>query len=180
MVRILSNNRVLHLLFAFVCLGLFSGEIYAAGTMRDMTSMRIVADMKVGWNLGNTLDAWANGVSGLNTEACWGNPKATKALFDALKAKGFKIVRIPVTWKDHLGASPTFTIDKVWMDRVEEVVNYALSNGMYVILNTHHDEWLTLTPATQAAVTDKITKVWAQIADRFKDYSDYLIFENIK
>lgn len=130
MSRILFKNRVLHLL-TIMCLGLFFCEIDAAGTMRNMTSMQIVADMKAGWNLGNTLDAWANGVSGLSTETCWSNPKATKALFDALKAKGFNTVKIPVTWRDHIGASPAFTIDKAWMDRVEEVVNYAL-NDKYV------------------------------------------------
>ncbi len=179
MIRIIFKNRVLNLLFTCVCLGMSSSEINAAGIMRNMTSMQIVADMKVGWNLGNTLDAWAVGVSGLNTETCWGNPKTTKAMIDAIKTKGFKTVRIPVTWKDHFGSSPTYTIDNAWMDRVEEVVNYALSDSMYVILNTHHDEWLTLTSESKDNVTDKITKIWAQIADRFKDYSDYLFFETL-
>ncbi|MDO5577447.1 MAG: cellulase family glycosylhydrolase, partial [Fibrobacter sp.] len=79
----------------------------------------------------------------------------------------------------HFGSAPSYTIDKEWLDRVEEVINYVLDNSMYAILNSHHDEWVTLTPSTQNEVTDKITKIWAQIADRFKDYSDYLIFETL-
>jgi endoglucanase len=151
----------------------------AAGVMREMTSMQIVEDMKLGWNLGNTLDAWADGVSGLSTETCWGNPKTTKAMFDALKAKGFKTVRVPVTWNGHFGGSPSYTIDKAWLDRVEEVVKYGIDNGMYVILNTHHDEWVKLYASSQTEVTSKITKLWEQISARFKDYSDYLIFETL-
>jgi len=151
----------------------------AAGVMRDMTSMQIVADMKLGWNLGNTLDAWADGVSGLSTETCWGNPKTTKAMFDALKAKGFKTVRVPVTWNGHFGAAPSYTIDKAWLDRVEEVVKYGIDNDMYVILNSHHDDWVKLYASSQTEVSAKITKLWEQIGARFKDYSDYLVFETL-
>ncbi|HEX7511417.1 MAG TPA: cellulase family glycosylhydrolase [Chitinivibrionales bacterium] len=133
--------------------------------------------MKIGWNLGNTLDA--TGSSGLNTETSWGNPKTTKAMIDALKNRGFKTVRVPVTWNNHFGSAPNYTVDQAWMDRVEEVVKYVLDNGMYAILNTHHDEWVTLTASSQTGVTDKISKLWAQIADRFKNYGDYLIFETL-
>lgn len=167
----------LNLLTNLLCIGTIWETTQAAGTMRDMSSMDIVYDMKVGWNLGNTLDAWADGVSGLNTETCWGNPKTTKAMIDAIKAKGFKTVRVPVTWNGHFNSASPYTIDKAWIDRVEEVVGYVIDNGMYAILNTHHDEWVTLTSSSQNDVTDKITKIWTQIADRFKDYSDYLIFE---
>jgi len=179
--NVMSVNvrKKMQLLINLFCIGSLSGTINAAEVMRDMTSMEIVHDMKVGWNLGNTLDAWVDGVSGLETETSWGNPKTTKALIDALKEKGFKTVRVPVTWKSHFGAAPSYTIDKEWLDRVEEVINYVLDNGMYAILNSHHDEWVTLTPSSQSEVTDKITKIWAQIADRFKDYSDYLIFETL-
>lgn len=172
-------DRGLKLVIGLLFIGTFWGVTDAAGVMRDMSSMQIVYDMKVGWNLGNTLDAWADGVSGLNTETCWGNPKTTKAMIDAVKSKGFKTVRVPVTWNGHFGASPDYIIDKAWLDRVEEVINYVLDNEMYAILNTHHDEWVTLTSSTQNEVTDKLTKIWAQIADRFKDYSDYLIFETL-
>jgi endoglucanase len=157
-----------------------TGSAYAAaGEMRTMTSMQMVYDMKVGWNLGNTLDAWNEGVTGLKTEVCWNNPYTTKQMIDAVKAKGFKTVRIPVTWNNHFGGAPDYTIDKEWMDRVEEIVNWVLDNDMYAILNTHHDEWVILKASSQNEVTDKITKIWAQIAERFKNYSDYLIFETL-
>jgi len=174
-----SRNKLLRILIPILSLATFYSKSNAAGIMRSMTSMQIVQDMKVGWNLGNTLDAWANGTTGLNTETCWGNPKTTKAVIDAVKAKGFKTLRLPVTWKDHIGGAPNFTIDKAWMDRVEEIVTWAISNDMYVILNTHHDDWVTLTASSQSSVTEQITKIWGQIAERFKDYSDYLIFETL-
>jgi endoglucanase len=151
----------------------------APTTMREMTSMQIVQEMQVGWNLGNTLDAKGNGITGLATETYWGNPKATKALFDALKAKGFRTFRIPVTWENHFGSAPNYTIDAAWMDRVEEVVKYALDDKSYVILNSHHDEWVTLTSGNKAQVQDQITKIWTQIANRFKTYGDRLIFETL-
>ncbi len=176
--RIVVNLK-LHLLITLFSIGTLWNSTNAAGVMRNLSSMQIVYDMKVGWNLGNTLDAWADGVSGLNTETCWGNPKTTKALIDAIKAKGFKTVRVPVTWNGHFGPAPSFTIDNEWIDRVEEVINYVLDNDMYAILNSHHDEWVTLTSSSQNEVTDKITKIWTQIAERFKDYSDYLIFETL-
>jgi endoglucanase len=151
----------------------------STGTMRNVTSMQIVQEMQVGWNLGNTLDAKCDGVTGLATETCWGNPKTTKAMFDDLKAKGFRSFRVPVTWENHFGGAPDYTIDKAWLDRVEEVVNYGMDDKCYVILNSHHDEWVTLKPGTKAQVQEKITKIWTQIANRFKNYGDHLIFETL-
>lgn len=162
---------------AVVAFSLTFSSLFAAGTMRDISSMKVVEEMKIGWNLGNTLDA--TGGSGLNTETSWGNPKTTKAMMDELKNKGFKTIRIPVTWEKHFGSAPDYAIDRAWLDRVQEVVDYVIDNGMYAILNTHHDEWVVLKSGSQNEVTDKITKIWKQIAERFKDYSDYLIFETL-
>lgn len=162
------------------CLALASElSAQAPGTMRDISSQQIVNEMQMGWNLGNTLDAKCDGVTGLATETCWGNPKTTKRMFDDLKAKGFRSFRIPVTWEGHFGGAPNYTIDAAWMDRVEEVVNYAIDDKCYVILNSHHDEWVTLKPGTKAQVQDQITKIWTQIANRFKNYGDHLIFETL-
>lgn len=97
-------------------------------------------------------------------------------------------MRIPVTWTDHIGAAPAYTIDSAWLDKVEQVVKWVLASGMYAIVNTHHDadeQWVlftdpnstTLAAATQTQVTAEVTAVWTQIATRFKPYSDYLIFE---
>lgn len=162
---------------SFLGILVFTGNLFAAGLMRDITSMEIVQDMIIGWNLGNSLDA--TGGSGLGTETSWDNPTTTKAMIDMVKAKGFKTVRIPVTWNKHFGSAPDYAIDQAWMNRVEEVVNYVLDNGMYAILNSHHDEWVTLTPASRTEVSNKLSRLWTQISERFKDYSDYLIFETL-
>jgi endoglucanase len=161
---------------AFLLLGLVflgSCSLYGQGTpgvMRDITAKQLVYDMKIGWNLGNTMDASPG-------ETGWGNPVTTQAMIDALRDMGFKTVRIPVTWNSHLGPAPDYTIDKAWLDRVEEIANYVLKDGMYAIVNTHHDGWVRLNAAGQAQGTNEAAKVWTQIATRFKDYSDYLILE---
>jgi endoglucanase len=149
-----------------------SGGTPTAGTgFRGLTPKAIVKDMFLGWNLGNTFDSTSGGETG------WGNPVTTQAMIDTVKSGGFKTVRIPVTWQSQLGAGPTYTINKTFLDRVETVVNYVLNDGMYAIVNTHHDGWYKLATASQAQGEAETTAVWGQIAARFKDYSDYLIFE---
>jgi aryl-phospho-beta-D-glucosidase BglC (GH1 family) len=141
--------------------------------MRNVSSLELVKEMHLGWNLGNTLDAPAG-------ETAWGNPKTTQAMIDAVKAAGFKTVRIPVTWQKHMGAAPDYVVDSAWMDRVEEVANYVLSTGMFAIVNTHHDEWVSVMPtADKAAITAQLVKLWTQIATRFKNYDEHLVFETL-
>lgn len=140
--------------------------------MRDITALELVKDMRVGWNLGNTLDA--------PTETGWGNPRTTKTMIDKVKEMGFNAVRVPVTWDTHIGAAPDYTINQTWFSRVEEVVNYALEDDMYVILNLHHEnKWNIPTYANEEKSKAQLIKVWEQIANRFKDYGDYLIFETM-
>lgn len=160
----------LGIVIALAPYGTLVAQGVAKGPMRTITAKQLVYDMKIGWNLGNTLDA-------PDGETTWGNPMTTQAMIDALKAKGFKTVRIPVTWNKHMGGAPNYTVDGAWMDRVETIANYVLRDSMYAIINTHHDEWVTLTASNQAAVAERIGKLWTQIANRFKDYSDYLVFE---
>jgi len=144
------------------------------GEMRDITSFDIVSEMAIGWNLGNSLDA--EGPS----ETSWGNPVVTKAMIDEVSNRGFKTIRIPVTWRFHQGPSPDYILSQAWLDRVEEVVNYARANNMYVILNVHHeDTWIIPTYAEGDAVKPRLSKLWTQIATRFQNYSDYLIFETL-
>lgn len=144
-----------------------------SGGMRDITPSQIVEEMHLGWNLGNTLDADPD-------ETAWGNPRTTQAMMDTLHAGGFNTVRIPVTWEHHMGGPPDYTVDEAWMDRVEEVAGYVLSTGMYAIVNTHHDEWVSLMPfADHDAVAEQLTSLWTQIATRFRDYDDHLIFETL-
>lgn len=169
-----------------------------AGKMRNITSQQLVEDMTFGWNLGNTLDvcqADRDGDGKINEhveagekvdETLWGNPKATKDLFTSLKKNGVNAVRIPVTWRDHMDSDGN--IDREWMDRVQQVVDYAYSQGMYVIINVHHDgggdpkfgAWIIEeSQKDYNTFLKKYKNVWKQIAERFKNYSDYLIFESM-
>ncbi len=138
----------------------------------------------IGWNLGNHFDAHNNGVSG---ETFWGNPKATQAAFNKIKAAGFETVRIPVTWLGHIGEAPDYKIEEAWLDRVAEVVGYAENAGLNAIINMHHDGadskfWLNIAGAArdsemQKQILAQISAMWAQIAEKFKDKGDFLIFE---
>lgn len=169
-----------------------------AGKMRNITSQQLVEDMTFGWNLGNTLDvcqADRDGDGKVNEhveagekvdETLWGNPKVTKELFTSLKRNGVNAVRIPVTWRDHMDSNGN--IDREWMDRVQQVVDYAYSQGMYVIINVHHDgggdpkfgAWIIEeSQKDYNTFLKKYKNVWKQIAERFKNYSDYLIFESM-
>ncbi len=155
-----------------------AADLSRSGEMRGLTPAELVSEMTVGWNLGNSLDA--NSSQGLDAETSWGNPKTTKEMIDAVSAKGFNTIRIPVTWGGHLGAAPGYTIDTAWLDRVQEVVNYAIDDDMYVILDSHHEEdWRIPDNAHIEAVNDEVYKLWVQIADRFKDYGDKLVLEGL-
>jgi endoglucanase len=170
-------SLALLLVTTFSNASVFASTAYTG--MRNISALDLTKDMRLGWNLGNTLDSF--GTTGLENETYWGNPKTTKEMIDAVKDMGFNTVRIPVTWDGHVGASPDYTIDSAWLNRVEEVVNYVLDNDMYAIINLHHEEssWLVPTNANKSNVTAQLTKLWEQIATRFKDYGDYLIFETM-
>jgi len=146
-----------------------------------------------GWNLGNTLDAvnhWSY-KSPVAEEGCWYNiPKANQAIFNGVKEQGFNIVRIPCTWTGLIGPAPDYKLSKVRLQRVAEVAGYARKAGLKAIINLHHDDnedfdgWLMLGDAAadqnkRTQITVKFEKVWAQIAEYFKDYGDFLIFESM-
>lgn len=144
------------------------------------------ASIGLGWNLGNHMDAYSNGVSG---ETFWGNPAATQETFTKLREYGFTHVRIPVTWLGHIGNAPDYKIDEKWLNRVYEIVGYAENAGLVTIINIHHDgadsaHWLDIkTAATDASVhqqvIDQIKAMWTQIAEKFKGKGDFLIFESM-
>lgn len=136
-----------------------------------------VSNIKVGWNLGNSLDSVCDWLPDeLDHETGWGNVKTTEGLIAAVKKAGFNTVRIPVSWGGHIDKNGK--ISKAWLDRVQEVVDYAYNNDMYVILNSHHDDsWIKLDAASEKKVTKIYTNLWKQIANRFKDYDEKLIFE---
>ena len=144
------------------------------------TAAQIAADIRVGWNLGNTLDSYDKTTNpDLDYETYWGNVKTSKGVFDVVKAKGFNAVRIPVSWTNHVNEQGT--IDPYWMRRVQEVVDYAINDDLYVIINMHHDDYTWLNPvyAEEEAVTEKYTHIWQQIAERFRDYDQHLLFEGM-
>lgn len=151
-----------------------------------ITAKQLVKDMRVGYNFGNNLDAYnGNEFSdkGVGTETSWGNPKITKKMVNAVKAEGFNTIRFPVTWHDHLDAD--YNINKDWLKRVKEVVDYAADNDMYIIVNMHHDNSVyNMGEASKSdekykETEERYLKIWSQIADQFKDYDEHLIFESM-
>lgn len=161
------------------------------GVMREgLTALEATRLMGNGINLGNTMEACDNNVgiktnTPLSYETHWGQPKTTQAMIDGMKAAGFDTIRIPVAWMTnatHLYEGD-YTIDADYMDRVEEVVRYARKAGMYVIINDHWDGgWYGMfgseSAETRALAMEAYKGMWQQIAERFRDYSDYLIFES--
>ena len=172
-----------------------------------------VKNMAPGWNLGNTLDTHSGDITNMWFEAYtdrsptayetgWGQPVTTRALIHMFKEAGFKAIRVPVTWYPHMGTlevnaghwdmakwleSKDYRVDPAWMNRVREVVDYVLDEGMYCILNVHHDTgdhgekkngtaWLVADRFD--AVKDRYAALWQQIAETFKDYGDHLLFES--
>lgn len=162
---------------------LVPGDIPAiSGSAED--AIAFSNSLGLGWNLGNHFDAHNNGVA---SETAWGNPKATQETFNKVKAAGISSVRIPVTYLGHIGAAPNYTIEAAYLNRVAEVVAYAKNAGLKVIVNIHHDGadsayWLNIkTAATDAAANKKVKEqlaaMWTQIANKFKNEGNYLIFE---
>lgn len=138
------------------------------------SSNEIFSLIKTGWNIGNSLDSIGS------NETAWGNRFVTKDIVDSIKSLGFNLLRIPTTWRSHMGKSPDYILDNDWLDRVEEVVNYGLLNNMFVIINTHHEtSWLIPNDENIEEVNKKFIRVWEQISERFKDYDDRLMFEGM-
>lgn len=193
------KKRFLHLfslmlavLMLIPCVGSAEeAEAMDNGVMREgLTALEATRLMGNGINLGNTLEACDNNVgiktnTPLSYETHWGQPKTTQAMIDGMKAAGFDTIRIPVAWMTnatHLYEGD-YTIDADYMDRVEEVVRYARKAGMYVIINDHWDGgWYGMfgseSAETRALAMEAYKGMWQQIAERFRDYSDYLIFES--
>ncbi|KAK6424686.1 hypothetical protein LTR95_016348 [Oleoguttula sp. CCFEE 5521] len=141
------------------------------GTFKKLSSADWVKAANPGWNLGNTLD-------GIPTEGSWG-PAAKPADFDAVKAAGFKAVRIPITWTDHFEADGK-TVNATWLQRVSDVVDYALTRNMYAIVNVHHDSWnefdLTAT-SDYTSFESLFYNLWLQIGTKLACKSSLLAFE---
>lgn len=163
----------------------FTMEIEAAD---QLTAFEITEAMQIGWNLGNTLDAYPSKggepleTCGLEAETCWGNPKTTPELIAAVKAKGFNTIRVPVTWFQHVDKSNGYKIDEAWLARVKEIVDYCYEQDMYVILNLHHEEPYvnrSTLGADYEELTGYVSSLWKQLAETFKDYDQRLVFETM-
>lgn len=143
-----------------------------------------VKNMGVGWNLGNTLDAWSNKT--FNTteeqETCWGQPVTKPELMKMMKEAGFTAIRVPVTWFPWTDADGNVKAE--WMKRVHEVVDYVINQDMYCILNVHHDtgagdqRWLIANEGVYDKTKARFENLWRQIAEEFKDYDQRLLFES--
>lgn len=154
----------------------------------DRTSTRLLEDVDIGWNLGNSLDAPEG-------ETAWGNPVVSESLLQTVADAGFDMVRIPVTWSLHTGPAPDYEVEPAFLQRVEEVVGYVTNAGMYAVINVHHDgaddyggdvEWITLNDADGAvteenntAVQERFVALWEQIAAHFADHGEDLLFESM-
>lgn len=148
---------------------------------REMSVDEMVAEMGNGWNLGNTMD----GHTGFTpSETIWQSVETTQALMKAVHDAGFNTVRVPVTWGNMIDDENNFAIDEAWMSRVQDIVDYAVNMNMYVIVNIHHDGaeqtgWLRVGADDIEPVKVKFEAVWKQIAERFKDYDEHVIFESM-
>lgn len=142
-----------------------------------------VKNMGVGWNLGNTLDAADASKTWTTTaqhETCWGQPVTKPELMKMMKEAGFGAIRVPVTWYQEMDKDGK--VNDAWMNRVKEVVDYVIDNGMYCIINVHHDtgdgkQWLHASTTNYDTNKAKYEYLWKQIAEKFKDYGQKLLFE---
>lgn len=152
--------------------------------IEDISATDLTYDMQVGWNLGNSLDAYSNKEG---NETAWGNPEVNLDLIKAVADAGFKCVRIPVTYMGQCGDAPDYTINEDWLNRVQEVVDMVTGCGMYAIINIHHDgnndtnggAWLDITQPDQTEIQERFKKMWEQISTKFADYDEYLVFESM-
>lgn len=152
-------------------------------SFEDLNQSQIVEAIGPGWNLGNQLESVTDNVP---EETNWGNPVITEKLIQSVKAAGFKSIRIPVSYFAKIDDDKDYTIDSKWLDRVQEVVNYCIKNDLYAVINIHGDgyntidgSWLLCNGKNQTEIKKKYKKVWKQIAERFKNYDEHLLFESM-
>ena len=185
-------NKKFTTAFIFMA-SLFSLQIQA---QEFETATEAVKNMGVGWNLGNTLEANSQtyydvtkdnywGQQGLESETCWGQSKAKPELIKMMKDAGFGAIRVPVTWYNHMDKDGK--VNAEWMKRVHEVVDYVINQGLYCIVNVHHDtgadsdsfkSWIKADEANFSQNQSRYENLWLQIAEEFKDYDEHLLFES--
>ena len=189
MVMCMKNKKVITICSVALAVLVFGGivtpkiaEALLFPEIPQTKSTEFAKKLGAGWNLGNTLEACEKGSEekmGLESEIYWGNPYTTKKTIEAVKKAGFNTVRIPVTWAPHLSDAPDYKIDEEWLSRVREVVDWVLECDMYAVINVHHDDAFGLVSSkeNEEKSTEMLTKIWAQVAEEFKDYDERLIFD---
>lgn len=192
MVSIRKTLLILTVLGSTVSFAPLGLPIATAWAQELPNATEIAPRMYPGWNLGNTLEGGGtdnvytnNG--GLGAEKAWQGTTTTQAIIDFVAAQGFKSVRIPASWvMGHIIDAEELTIDPVWMNRVKEIVDYCINDGLYVLLNDHWDGgWIQgtfkkdISESTVTANCEKMKKLWTQIAEVFKDYDEHLLFAGL-
>lgn len=185
----LRSMFIAAVLIGTVVAGSFTAPFSVQAAKKDTTSFedlnqsQIVEAMGPGWNLGNQLESVTDNVP---EETNWGNPVITEKLIQSVKAAGFKSIRIPVSYFAKIDDDKDYTIDSKWLDRVQEVVDYCIKNDLYAVINIHGDGyntidggWLLCNGKNQTEIKKKYKKVWKQIAERFKNYDEHLLFESM-
>jgi len=160
-------SKIIYLVGVLICI--------TVTVQAQLTPQDAITKIKRGINIGNSLDANP-------TETSWGNPLIQKYYFDDYANAGFTSIRIPITWKDHILKTSPFTIDQVWLNRVDSIVTWGLNKGLYIIINIHHEAELKEIDTmknlvAKATIIAKYDSLWSQIATHFKDKSDHLFFE---
>jgi aryl-phospho-beta-D-glucosidase BglC (GH1 family) len=166
-------NAKINCFSKMIRLGMLLTGLFLAGNAFAQlpTANEIAGKMKVGWNLGNTFEATCG-------ETAWGGAYTTQQLIDSVKATGFTSVRIPCAWFCH-SDTVNSVIDKDWINRVKQVVDYCINDSLYVVLNMHWDKgWLEnrINKVNQRQVNERLKKYWTQIATQFKNYDEHLLF----
>lgn len=135
------------------------------------TAVQLAAKFKLGWNIGNTLEA-------IGGETAWGNPLISESYIQSVKLQGFNAIRLPCSWNQNSDKA-TAKIQDAWLNRVKQVVQYCVKNDMYVLLNIHWDGgWLdhNISKAKQDSVNAKQKAFWEQIATTMRDFDEHLMF----
>ncbi|MEK5234915.1 cellulase family glycosylhydrolase [Paenibacillus sp. FSL L8-0470] len=165
-------------LFVMICMLLLAVTVTAlpahAETKEKKSAMQAYVEaIGPGWNLGNTFEATGE-------ETSWGNPSTTRAFIKQIAAEGYKSIRIPITWKHRMGDAPDYVIQKEFMARIQEVVDWSLAADLHVMINLHHDTgWVLNMETEHDDVVARFNAAWTQIAGHFKDYPDTLMFESL-
>ena len=184
----MKRNRLFIIASAFMLMTISCGTKNAQENTEVKefeTASEAVQKMAAGWNLGNSLDAFSSDIEPGSPiekyETAWGQPVTEDFLMKQLAAKGFTAIRVPTTWWQHMDKDGQ--VDSLWMNRVQQVVDYVINNGMYCLLNVHHDTgaaveaWIKADSTIYEATHERFKLLWTQIANHFKHYGQELLFE---